>query len=445
MMVLKSIGKCIYCGASGVPLSDEHVIPYSMMGTCVLPKASCAECAEITSKIEMSIARKTYLGLRTKANFPTYHKRNRPKYFDIRVTEKGQAPRIVSIDAEAYPTIYPVLHLPPPTILTGEDKSEGSPEMRLSISGNEKEMNALGALFQEGAEMEIPFNISWGDLCRVLAKIAHSYTVGAVGVDGYTQLLPHLILGEYPYLSELVGGVAAAEWPRIKPIGEGSFVFEDGLEIGVDPDGHIIVYIGIMDGRLPMYSVVAGKVNDWNVFLTNSAHRAREGQVEYAHGMRTRFGFTHEWAYRICGLLRNIAKKYYPDLLPYWPLSEVYSFEVFAIPGEHYLFIFKSSADSVPTGPDGAFTLPASDHPTQSPNMENIKEWLDWINLRFDHDGVYWPFILPVRDSWKNDVKADMQHLSEDDKVLYCSQINAIVEKQWQVAKMARGDSGAPS
>jgi hypothetical protein len=76
----------------------------------------------------------------------------------------------------------------------------------------------------------------------MLAKIAHALTVGHCGTVGYTQFLPSLILGSYPYLSNYVGGKTEKTDPQIRKL-------NDCYEIRIDPKGYIIVDIDIMYGR----------------------------------------------------------------------------------------------------------------------------------------------------------------------------------------------------
>src|ERR1035437_10326423 len=43
--------KCIYCGSTE-SLSREHIIPYALNGEAVIQRASCPDCAKITSVFE---------------------------------------------------------------------------------------------------------------------------------------------------------------------------------------------------------------------------------------------------------------------------------------------------------------------------------------------------------------------------------------------------------
>jgi hypothetical protein len=73
------VGKCIYCGSDGGAkgLSDEHMVPFSLGGDAILPKASCAACATETSKIELYLARHIFYGLRSHVGAPS-RKRSLP-------------------------------------------------------------------------------------------------------------------------------------------------------------------------------------------------------------------------------------------------------------------------------------------------------------------------------------------------------------------------------
>lgn len=416
-MKIKTPTKCIYCGATETLLSDEHIIPYSLGGTWIIPNASCAVCSYITSRFERSISRRTYLALRTKAAFPTYRPKKRPKSFDAVMVAANGTRRVISVPTSKYPTIFPILHLPPPGILLNAPLSDTSPEMKLSISGNSSEINAFLAEYP-GAELS--FEIFWDDLCRALAKIAHSFTIGHYGDVGYTPLLPQLILGGYPYLSHLVGCDVDVENSLSKSA--------DGVSILIDPDGHIIVNIDIMGGRLPTYSVVSGLVTDWNVFMTNVAHVNHEDKPEYAHNMRTRFAFTHEWASAVVDSVRALVKRDFASLELYCPLLAGFSFEVYAIPPSHYLFVMKDDPGNIVSGPDGATLLQYDDHPEFPPRVEDLDLWYRWVNSIFGKMTEVWPFFLPVHDCGQSyGVDGDYALFSPLEKEFWEAQWNFIL------------------
>ncbi len=49
-IVYAPVGRYIYCPDDGsAGLGDEHIIPYSLNGTQILPQASCRKCEKITA------------------------------------------------------------------------------------------------------------------------------------------------------------------------------------------------------------------------------------------------------------------------------------------------------------------------------------------------------------------------------------------------------------
>ena len=81
--VLDPAGVCIYCGAVE-ELTSEHVIPFSLGGKVELPEASCKDCRDATSKIELSIARKSLHVPRAVAGYPSRRKKGYPQTSEVR-------------------------------------------------------------------------------------------------------------------------------------------------------------------------------------------------------------------------------------------------------------------------------------------------------------------------------------------------------------------------
>ena len=92
---------CIYCGATNVRLTDEHVVPYAFGGSHVLRKASCDRCANMTKKFEQRVARDLWGDARTSFNAPTRHKREHKAYIDM--PEADHRVRSLTISAQDYP------------------------------------------------------------------------------------------------------------------------------------------------------------------------------------------------------------------------------------------------------------------------------------------------------------------------------------------------------
>lgn len=70
------VGQCIYCRTFATAegsLSDEHIVPFGIYGKQVLEKASCRNCAAITSAFEGKFMQ-DLAGVRNVIGFPTRHK-----------------------------------------------------------------------------------------------------------------------------------------------------------------------------------------------------------------------------------------------------------------------------------------------------------------------------------------------------------------------------------
>lgn len=76
---------CIYCDEVTEKLSDEHIVPYSLGGTLILENASCASCADTTSRFEGSVARGELHCVRSQLKIKTRRKKARRSEIGIRV------------------------------------------------------------------------------------------------------------------------------------------------------------------------------------------------------------------------------------------------------------------------------------------------------------------------------------------------------------------------
>lgn len=101
----ESKGACIYCGATGVRLTDEHIVPYSLGGSHVIREASCLSCADITKRFEQRAARDLWGDARTSFNAPTRRKRERRSHIVIR--DQRQPSKNLRIPASEYLEKYP--------------------------------------------------------------------------------------------------------------------------------------------------------------------------------------------------------------------------------------------------------------------------------------------------------------------------------------------------
>lgn len=222
-------------------LTDEHIVPLSLNGTMVLPNSSCDICANVTKKFEQVVARTMYGVLRKKRNYKTRNKKEREKF-----------------DTSQTPTVYATATFPRPGILTGAPLSELNPPFQFKvIIGNLEEFKELS----KNGPLEIGQKFYWGDFCRLLAKIAHSYLVAIVGLEGYEAYLPDLILGRSAYLSHYVGCVSEATVTMFS-----YYLTVEVIEVPADMCQYLVVNIHLLGtANMPTYEVVAGKIKDKSI------------------------------------------------------------------------------------------------------------------------------------------------------------------------------------
>ncbi len=110
-------GGCIYCGSTGVVLTDEHIVPYALGGQHVLREASCSTCAVHTGLFERKIARELWGDARNSFNAPSRRKRNRSQ--TIQMPEADSPGQTISVPTSEYPAGFVFYKMGQPGILQG--------------------------------------------------------------------------------------------------------------------------------------------------------------------------------------------------------------------------------------------------------------------------------------------------------------------------------------
>jgi hypothetical protein len=91
------VGLCFYGGATN-DLTDEHIIPFSLGGTLILPKSSCntkiVGCNAKTTKFEGVIARQVFGKFRARFGVQTRRPKERPTHFEFSTAD---GPRMIMI------------------------------------------------------------------------------------------------------------------------------------------------------------------------------------------------------------------------------------------------------------------------------------------------------------------------------------------------------------
>ncbi|MGF6416409.1 hypothetical protein OKW37_008168 [Paraburkholderia sp. MM5482-R2] len=184
-------GRCIYCNATGT-LTDEHVIPAGLKGDCVLPRSSCEACQKLTSKAELHCLREIFGLMRSTTGIQSARrKKTRKSSLTVTETENGSS-STVELPWDAVPASFLVLRLPPPALITKAPETKGWPAMRIDIVTIQSDFaTRLRAL---NANWSVAHRIHPTKFSSMLAKIAFSYAVGQLGVDGFIPLVRDLCL-----------------------------------------------------------------------------------------------------------------------------------------------------------------------------------------------------------------------------------------------------------
>jgi hypothetical protein len=261
------IGRCIYCGTTDGPLTDEHVLPRGLRGQLILYEASCSTCQRLINTFETAVLHKTWGLARTKLDFPTYNKRGRPRSarVDLQHWDTVVTRDIPIADAPAF-IVLPRWH--PPGYFTGLDipvgymPAKATPDGRPDTCVIPADAGAVDRLkdssLATGLRMVLPVTIY--SLARLLAKIAYGYIVYTYGMGQLAEVfvLPG-ILGQREDLARWVGGSEPSVLDSAVPYSPPRL-----HQVAHAVDGDLVqVFIRLfarMDPQAPEYGVVVGRL-----------------------------------------------------------------------------------------------------------------------------------------------------------------------------------------
>lgn len=199
--IFDPVGQCIYCSGDGFgsPLEDEHIIPFSLGGDLVLPRASCRTCSGITSRIEGYIGRSLFWEFRSNQKLRTRRKKDRPKSLPAKVVLRGGETEIRDFPIDKHPSTIVMPGFPIPGIVRGGSPDEvwGSiPIFSWTLHAN---------VPADSQAVRIRPNVNTHTFARFLAKIAHSYTVATCGINAFRPLLTDIIKGDSHNCAHVIG------------------------------------------------------------------------------------------------------------------------------------------------------------------------------------------------------------------------------------------------
>jgi hypothetical protein len=259
----KPVQKCIYCGtatystkpkARRIPLGAEHIVPEGIGGTLELPEASCQNCEDTTGRlVEGDALGRTLKLLRVHLKLKKPGSGQHPKTLPLTVPVQGHDTTIPDVPIEDHPIAFMLPIYQPPSF-TAESKDFGKTIRGATIANIRIDMSALWKKYQISS-----FAPAYWDnamLCRMLAKIAHSFAVAELGESAFSPLLPKLICDGVPSGMSLIG--CSPEWEKISRS-------PDLHTIGLGYQRHMDKTFVVASVRLfasydsPVYRVVVGE------------------------------------------------------------------------------------------------------------------------------------------------------------------------------------------
>jgi len=251
----RPVGYCIYCGANECDLSEEHVVAFALGGTVILPKASCSECAEITSKFERFWARTVLGPFRVRTEAPTRRPGQRPTVLPLGLMDSDGSLREVDVSPAEHPATLMLPVFAKPRILTLHDE-ERRETFKMYFALPNADVLSLPQRHNASAMKLGSFEIL--SFCQLLAKFAHgaAFRDTLDWTDTWEPLLPDLILGRTDEYDVLVGGTDSVDNDREEM---GHWVLFESVYVGEEL--YLVAELRLFANQkgTPIYRVVVGR------------------------------------------------------------------------------------------------------------------------------------------------------------------------------------------
>lgn len=253
----QTVGQCIYCGSTE-SLSDEHVIPFGLGGTLILPKASCPSCAEVTKAFEQRLLRGHWWAYRRKVGIKSRHPKEQPDTFPVIFEYPSGEVFREHITPEEYPFLL-VCDFDPPAFLNGTLVS-GVPVARVVLKPlvPSHEMPNLKRHGVKGIpKLTVEMNFDVEDFVRLLAKIALAYAIGRRSLAAFVDLfLGRVVVGSTDGALSYVGRSSA----QGIQVGSAGHLHTLAEHVRGDLLSVYIVLFREADETMPVYEVVVGRL-----------------------------------------------------------------------------------------------------------------------------------------------------------------------------------------
>jgi hypothetical protein len=208
---IPSKGACIYCGATGVRLTDEHVLALALGGQHIIERASCDDCAKITSKFEGDVAREMWGDARISYNAPSRRKKERKTH--IILTDPDNPHRSVKVPYSEYPAAIVSYKMHRCGLLQGMPESVDT-SSAWQFSAAHDNLKAKGFEKKFGVKLTVKFRHVPESFARLLAKIGYCNLLCALDPGDFRPICVPYILGQKSNPSYIVGGTFDVSEPN---------------------------------------------------------------------------------------------------------------------------------------------------------------------------------------------------------------------------------------
>jgi hypothetical protein len=248
-----SKGVCIYCGATGVKLTDEHILPLSLGGGHVIADASCLACADVTKRFEQDVARELWGDARISYNAPSRRKKQRKTH--IVLTDPDNPGRTVKVPYGECPAPMVFYRMDRAGLLQGVPESlDISSAWKLEALSHYEKNKAFEAKY--GMKLTARFRHVPESFARLLAKVGYGQILTSLDPDDFSPLCVPYIMGQRKNLSYIVGGKLTSD-PPDSGLGYVLKTAAFGMRDRIMLIAELRLYA---DNHVPTYHVVVGDV-----------------------------------------------------------------------------------------------------------------------------------------------------------------------------------------
>ena len=190
------IGKCIYCGASEYqpnsrrPLAEEHPVSEGIGSRYSLDEASCEQCEIRINKFETPVLQKMFHGARERLGIRRKKRKRKQQNYLVSAIVAGKETK-VTLSLSDHPTMLCLPTFGAAGIICGRpaDMSGIASMWGIALAPHDEMIRRGHLQFSSPVIDTVHF-------CQYIAKMAHGFAVGELGLSGFTSVLFPKILND---------------------------------------------------------------------------------------------------------------------------------------------------------------------------------------------------------------------------------------------------------